>query len=44
MGQRQRQDGPGRIHHVMNRGVAKRLLFEDDVDYRRFMMLLACAT
>ena len=27
----------------MNRGVAKRLLFGDDVDYRRFMMLLACA-
>ncbi len=36
-----RQDGPGTWHHVMNRGVAKRPLFEDREDQRFFLARLA---
>lgn len=34
-------DEPGSWHHVMNRGVARRTVFEHAADVRRFQMLLA---
>src|SRR6185369_9941718 len=34
---------PGAWHHVMNRGIAKRTLFESEVDIRTFLSRLACA-
>ena len=43
MGHRQRFDGPGQVHHAVNRGVGKRVIFYDEVDRRRFILLLACA-
>lgn len=36
-----RHDGPGSLHHVMNRGVAKRTLFEYREDARYFLSRLA---
>jgi len=36
-----REDEPGAWHHVMNRGVAKRTLFERNGDMRMFQTLLA---
>ena len=41
MGQRQRFDAPGRLHHLMNRGIARRTVFEDRMDARYFLALLA---
>lgn len=41
MPRRLRQDYPGAWHHVFNRGVAKRTLFESDRDVRKFQSLLA---
>ena len=38
-----RHDRPGQRHHVMNRGIAKRVCFPDRAAKRRFMALLACA-
>ena len=32
---------PGAIYHVMNRGLARRALFHDSRDYRRFLKSLA---
>lgn len=39
----EREDAPGAWHHVMNRGIAKRTLFESEVDIRTFLSRLACA-
>jgi REP element-mobilizing transposase RayT len=36
-----RGDGPGTLHHVMNRGLAHRAAFEDEDDIRFFKSLLA---
>ncbi|MGK0219975.1 MAG: REP element-mobilizing transposase RayT, partial [Planctomycetota bacterium] len=41
MGQRYRGDEPGMWHHVINRGIAKRPLFEDKIDVRFFLSRLA---
>jgi len=41
MGQRHRCDYPGSWHHVVNRGIAKRPLFEDRADVRYFLSRLA---
>ena len=43
MAQRSRRDQPGRRHHVMNRGVAKRVIFPDRAAKIRFMALIACS-
>lgn len=43
MAQRNRFDAPGRIHHVMNRGAARRVIFPDHHAKRRFIALLACS-
>ncbi len=43
MPRRPRRDTPGQFHHVMNRGVRKRPLFDLPSDQRRFLALLACA-
>ena len=43
MGQRHRHDGPGVRHHVMNRGIAKRLMFAGRRDRRQFLAELARA-
>jgi REP element-mobilizing transposase RayT len=40
MARRSREDKPGSWHHVTNRGVAKRPLFEDGTDARNFHALL----
>ena len=39
MARRARLDGPDTWHHVMNRGIAKRTLFETDADRRFFCSL-----
>jgi REP element-mobilizing transposase RayT len=36
-----RHDGPGVWHHVLNRGIAKRTIFESEQDCRFFLALLA---
>ena len=36
-----RRDGPGTWHHLMNRGIARRTIFETVRDYRFFLSLLA---
>jgi REP element-mobilizing transposase RayT len=36
-----RIDGPGLWHHVMNRGIARRTLFENEQDLRNFLARLA---
>jgi REP element-mobilizing transposase RayT len=41
MPRRLRKDYPGAWHHVMNRGVARRTLFETDRDIRFFLACLA---
>lgn len=41
MARRPRQDGAGAWHHVVNRGVARRPLFEDRKDQRFFLARLA---
>lgn len=38
-----RRDAPDTWHHVFNRGIAKRTLFERREDFRHFMALLACS-
>lgn len=38
-----RTDRPGQIHHVMNRGIARRVVFETRADVRAFLCLLAIA-
>ena len=43
MAQRDRNDAPGRLHHVMNRGEARRVIFPDDEAKRRYMALMACS-
>ena len=41
MARRSRQDEPGRRHHVMNRAIARRTLFEDGADVRTFLSRFA---
>ena len=41
MARRNRRDRPGSWHHVVNRGIAKRPLFEDKSDVRYFLSRLA---
>jgi REP element-mobilizing transposase RayT len=41
MSRRPRFDAPGRLHHVMNRGIARRTVFETRADARYFLSLLA---
>jgi REP element-mobilizing transposase RayT len=36
-----RSDGPGKWHHVMNRGIARRTMFESERDIRFFLSRLA---
>ena len=43
MPRRHRTDYPGAWHHVMNRGIAKRLLFEDRACMRQFLCHVALA-
>ena len=42
MPRRPRQDTPGSWHHVMNRGIARRTIFEREDDIRGFLAVLAC--
>ena len=39
-----RRDTEGSWHHVVNRGLARRTLFEDRTDYRRFLAWIARAS
>lgn len=41
MARRARTDAPDTYHHVMNRGIARRPIFENDRDRRFFLALLA---
>ena len=41
MGRQPRTDQPGRLHHVMNRAIARRTLFENDSDIRFFLSRVA---
>ncbi len=41
MPRRPRNDAPDTYHHVMNRGIAKRPIFENDRDRRFFLALIA---
>jgi REP element-mobilizing transposase RayT len=41
MARRLRDDAPGRWHHVTNRGLAKRTMFEGERDFRMFLALVA---
>lgn len=43
MARHARNDSPGSWHHVMNRGIAKRTLFESELDIRTFLARLACS-
>ncbi len=43
MGQRKRHDGSGEWHHVANRGIARRSVFEGPVDERYFLSRIARA-
>ncbi len=43
MARNPRQDHPGSWHHVMNRGIARRSLFESRDDIRFFLACLARA-
>lgn len=43
MPRRPRLDHPGLLHHVMNRGIARRTVFETREDVRAFLALLARA-
>lgn len=38
-----RMDEPGSWHHVMNRGIARRVVFPGRVQVRTFLAALACA-
>jgi REP element-mobilizing transposase RayT len=42
MARRKRHDQAGCLHHVMNRGIARRSLFEGRADVRRFLGLISC--
>ena len=42
MAQRHRHDEPGSWHHVMNRGIARRTVFENRQDMRAFLAAIAC--
>lgn len=42
MPRRHRIDAPGLLHHVMNRGLARRTIFETRRDVVHFLLLLAC--
>ncbi len=41
MARRLRDDAPGRWHHLTNRGLAKRTMFEGERDFRMFLALVA---
>lgn len=41
MARQQRHDGPGTFHHVFNRGIARRTMFESRQDKRMFLALIA---
>jgi len=41
MARRVRDDAPGRWHHITNRGISKRTMFETRRDIRKFLSLLA---
>lgn len=41
MARRSRNDSPDSWHHVMNRGIARRTVFESDADFRMFLACLA---
>ena len=41
MARKPRLDGPDTWHHVMNRPIGRRTLFENDADFRYFLSLLA---
>ena len=41
MARRPRDDAAGRWHHVTNRGLAKRTMFEGERDFRMFLAFLA---
>jgi len=41
MARRSRNDAPDTWHHVMNRGLARRTIFECEFDFRMFLSLLA---
>ena len=43
MARRLRQDRPGSLFHVMNRGIARRTIFDTPADYRFFLAGLARA-
>ena len=43
MSLRNRQDAPRRVHHITNRGLAKRVIFPDRRAKRRFLALVACS-
>lgn len=43
MPRKKRDDAPGRLHHIINRGIAKRVAFPDHAAKRRLLMLLACS-
>ena len=40
MGRRHRQDDPGALHFVSNRGTAQTMVFRSDHDHRFFLALL----
>lgn len=42
MGRARRQDPPGAIHHLMNRGTARTMLFRSDEDRGGFMYRVGC--
>lgn len=41
MSRRDRKDHPGALHHVYNRGIARRTMFETRADRRNFLALIA---
>jgi putative transposase len=43
MVRRPRLDAPGAWFHVVNRGIARRVVFPDTLHVRLFLALLACA-
>lgn len=43
MARRLRHDRPGGLYHVMNRGIARRTIFDTAADCRFFLACLACA-
>ncbi len=43
MARRPREDWPGSLHHVMNRGIARRTMFENENDIRDFLALFVHA-